>query len=84
MGNCKKNSVGYDIICEECNIVTKYSGKSGRNAYTRGIEHESRFRNLGKNSNTQAENRVEGSEEDKKKNIHCVSMPKNTTRQGKM
>ena len=41
-GNCEKNSVGYQIICDTCNVNEEYAvyeGETGRNAYSRGMEH---------------------------------------------
>ena len=38
-GECRKNNVGYTTKCEECEEVVMYVGESGRNAYTRGLDH---------------------------------------------
>ena len=42
-GGCERNSVGYKITCAGCerdDRVAKYEGESGRNAYSRGLEHQ--------------------------------------------
>ena len=42
-GNCETNSVGYRIQCNVCQrdgIRSIYEGESGRNAYSRGLEHQ--------------------------------------------
>ena len=39
-GDCWKESVCYDLWCDECGIkVCAYKGESGRNGFTRGGEH---------------------------------------------
>ena len=39
-GDCWRESVCYDLWCEECGIkVCSYKGETGRNCYTRGCEH---------------------------------------------
>jgi hypothetical protein len=39
-GNCWRESVTYSLWCEECGQGTAcYKGETGRNAYTRGLEH---------------------------------------------
>ena len=39
-GDCWKESVCYDLWCEECGVkVCAYKGESGRNGFTRGGEH---------------------------------------------
>ena len=41
-GKCEKNGAGYRIVCITCQVagkVTEYEGETGRNGYTRGIEH---------------------------------------------
>ena len=39
-GNCSTESITYTLWCEECgDEVAAYKGESGRNAYSRGIEH---------------------------------------------
>ena len=46
-GNCEKNYVGYRITCETCQragIIVEYEGESGRNAYSRGLEHQQGLR----------------------------------------
>ena len=66
-GDCRKIGVGYEIICEECeDIVTKYSGESGRNAFSRGREHESKYLSTGGNKQKQTEEVVEGRKEEDK------------------
>ena len=36
-GNCKKESITYEIKCNKCNYI--YIGETSRNGYTRGREH---------------------------------------------
>ena len=46
-GQCRKNGAGYRIRCETCHMdgkVTLYEGETGRNSYTRGLEHKSAIR----------------------------------------
>ena len=41
-GACRQTGAGYQIICKLCgnkNIVSKYSGETGRNLFMRGVEH---------------------------------------------
>ena len=39
-GNCWKESVTYTLWCDECGEeVAAYKGESGRNGFTRGLEH---------------------------------------------
>ena len=39
-GDCWKESVCYDLWCDECGVkVCAYKGESGRNGFTRGGEH---------------------------------------------
>ena len=69
-GDCRKIGVGYEIICEECeDIVTKYSGESGRNAISRGREHESKYKSTGNSNNTKKKQtvEVEGSKDEESK-----------------
>ena len=40
--NCRKEGINYKITCDLCGAV--YIGESGRNAYTRGLEHEREYR----------------------------------------
>ena len=47
-GMCEKNSVGYRIKCEGCQLAGKwayYEGETGQNAYTRGLKHQEDLRN---------------------------------------
>ena len=47
-GGCEKNGIGYRISCEGCqkeDIVAEYEGESGRNGYSRGLEHQQGLRN---------------------------------------
>ena len=47
-GGCEKNGIGYRISCEVCqkeDIVAEYEGDSGRNGYSRGLEHQQGLRN---------------------------------------
>ena len=42
-GKCESNSIGYRIKCESCLGAGKfvhYEGETGRNAYSRGLEHQ--------------------------------------------
>ena len=40
-GDCWRESVCYDLWCEECGLkVSAYKGETGRNGFTRGGEHE--------------------------------------------
>ena len=42
-GSCEINSVGYRIQCKTCQRAGQnaiYEGESGRNAYSRGLEHQ--------------------------------------------
>ena len=46
-GGCERNSVGYRITCASCQEAGKaavYQGESGRNAYSRGLEHQNDLR----------------------------------------
>ena len=46
-GRCERNSVGYKITCAGCEStgrVAQYEGESGRNAYSRGLEHQNDLR----------------------------------------
>ena len=46
-GQCRKNGAGYRIRCETCHragILTLYEGETGRNSFTRGLEHKSAIR----------------------------------------
>ena len=46
-GDCEKNSVTYQICCETClgaGKVTTYEGETGRNAFSRGLEHQQGLR----------------------------------------
>ena len=46
-GPCRKNGAGYRIRCETCHRagkLTLYEGETGRNSYTRGLEHKSALR----------------------------------------
>ena len=36
-GNCRRENINYDIICQTCGDV--YKGETSRNAYSRGLEH---------------------------------------------
>ena len=57
-------------MCEECeDIVTKYSGESGRNAYSRDRKHESKYKSTSTEGNKQkqTEEGVEGRKEEDKR-----------------
>ena len=51
-GNCRRSNVNYEIECQLCppGQRAKYIGESSRNLFTRGQEHESRYRNKKKES----------------------------------
>ena len=52
-GDCEKNSVTYKITCETClqgGRNTTYECETGRNAFTRGIEHQQGLRQKSGNS----------------------------------
>ena len=41
-GDCEKSSIGYKLECLECpgaDLTATYEGESGRNGYSRGLEH---------------------------------------------
>ena len=47
-GSCEVNSVGYRIQCRTCQRAGRnaiYEGESGRNAYSRGLEHQQDLQN---------------------------------------
>ena len=47
-GSCRRNGAGYRITCLECpedGLVTEYEGETGRNGYSRGLEHQNGLRN---------------------------------------
>ena len=46
--NCRRDGVNYSITCDKCGAV--YIGETGRNAYTRGLEHDRDYKNKSKNS----------------------------------
>ena len=40
-GDCRREGVNYSLWCEECGSgVASYKGETGRNSYTRGLEHQ--------------------------------------------
>ena len=44
-GDCRKNNVGYELICDQCggeNVC--YVGETGQNVYTRGLKHISNYK----------------------------------------
>ena len=43
-GGCETNSVGYKIECQGC-LNAEYDGETGRNGYSRGLEHLEAIRN---------------------------------------
>ena len=46
-GKCGKNGVGYRIRCENCQLDGKstiYDGETGKNGYTRGLQHQDALR----------------------------------------
>ena len=46
-GACERNGQGYRISCIECKLIGKkvdYEGETGRNCYTRGLEHQDDLR----------------------------------------
>ena len=47
-GDCSKSGAGYKITCMDCpkdKLVTSYEGETGRNPYSRGLEHQADLRN---------------------------------------
>jgi hypothetical protein len=47
-GGCERNGIGYRITCEGCQgngVIAEYEGESGRNGYSRGLEHATDLRN---------------------------------------
>ena len=47
-GGCEKNSSAYKISCNGCEFVgriTEYEGETGRNPYSRGLEHMADLKN---------------------------------------
>ena len=47
-GNCERNSTGYRIKCVPCEMEGKkaiYEGETGRNPFSRGLEHQENLRN---------------------------------------
>ena len=47
-GGCERNGIGYRITCEGCQgngVIAEYEGESGRNGYSRGLEHAADLRN---------------------------------------
>ena len=39
-GDCRREGANYSLWCEECGSgVALYKGETGRNGYTRGLEH---------------------------------------------
>jgi hypothetical protein len=51
-GNCRGSNINYEMECQLCppNQKAKYIGESSRNLFTRGQEHESRYRNRNRGS----------------------------------
>ena len=52
-GDCRRNNVTYQIVCEECergNVVAHYKGETSKNTYTRGLKHLEQLRNKSKDS----------------------------------
>ena len=52
-GDCENIFVTYKITCPTCLMVGKrplYEGETGRNAFTRGLEHQQRFHTKRENS----------------------------------
>ena len=46
--NCRKEGVNYEITCDKCGAF--YAGESGRNAYSRGLEHARDLKNKSSHS----------------------------------
>ena len=44
VGNCRASSVTYAIKCQGESCTFKYDGQTGKNAFTRGIEHNDKYR----------------------------------------
>ena len=51
-GNCRKSNINYEMECQLCppGRRAKYIGESSRNLFSRGQEHESKYRNRKKGS----------------------------------
>ena len=52
-GDCEKNPVTYKSTCQTCLLdgrKTTYEGETGRNAFTRGLEHQSGLQSKSENS----------------------------------
>ena len=52
-GRCEQNSAGYRISCDACLLAGSealYDGETGRNSYTRGLEHQDGLRNMSENN----------------------------------
>ena len=51
-GNCRKSNINYEMECQLCppGQRAKYIGESSRNLFSRGQEHESKYRNRKKGS----------------------------------
>ena len=45
-GECRRNNVGYELICDICGAEVSYIGETGRNVYTRGLEHSKDYRGM--------------------------------------
>ena len=45
---CRTNGVTYEVECDKCNA--KYVGETGRNAFARGLEHNTALQNKNENS----------------------------------
>ena len=51
-GRCRQSNINYEIECQLCpdGQRSKYLGESSRNMFTRGMEHESSYRNQNQKS----------------------------------
>ena len=52
-GDCRRNNVTYQIVCEECekvNVVAHYKGETSKNTYTRGLKHLEQLKTKAKES----------------------------------
>ena len=47
-GGCRNNGVTYEVKCKKCDHL--YIGETGRNAYTRGLEHIEGMKNKNEES----------------------------------
>ena len=52
-GDCRRSGAGYRITCLDCkedDILATYEGETGRNPFTRGLEHKDDLKNKSESS----------------------------------